>query len=94
MNPIIDYVERNQIKKNLPLVRVGDLVRLDVKIVEGEDQRTRLASLTVQGERAVTQAYGLWKAAQDRFLVKFGKEGWRHTRADLAAVASAMRLDR
>ena len=63
-----------------------------IRIVEGHDHRTRLASLTFQGQRTVTHAYALWKAAQQRFLDEFGTERWRHTRTTLAGVASAMRL--
>ena len=63
-----------------------------IRIVEGPDHRTRLASLTVQGERTVAQAYALWKVAQERFLDEFGKERWRHIRTALASVASGMRL--
>lgn len=39
MNAIIDQIEQAYLKKNLPAIRVGDLVRLDVKVIEGESER-------------------------------------------------------
>ncbi len=39
MNPIIEKLEQSYLKKNLPSVRVGDLLRVDVKVVEGESER-------------------------------------------------------
>ena len=39
MNAIIENIEKEFLKKDLPNLRVGDLVRVDVKIVEGESER-------------------------------------------------------
>src|SRR5688572_22711934 len=41
MNPILDQVEKSLLKKNPPAFRVGDVVRVDVKIVEGESERVQ-----------------------------------------------------
>ncbi|MBI4395690.1 MAG: 50S ribosomal protein L19 [Elusimicrobia bacterium] len=41
MNSIIDQVEKQYLKNDIPPFRVGDLVRLDVKIVEGESERVQ-----------------------------------------------------
>ncbi len=39
MNAIIDKVEKSFLKKNAPVFRVGDTLRVDVKIVEGQSER-------------------------------------------------------
>lgn len=41
MNPILDQVEKSFLKKNPPTFRIGDVVRVDVKIVEGESERVQ-----------------------------------------------------
>jgi len=35
----IDFLELEQMKKNIPVFRVGDTVKVQVKIVEGDKQR-------------------------------------------------------
>ncbi|HMU96169.1 MAG TPA: 50S ribosomal protein L19 [Elusimicrobiota bacterium] len=41
MNPILEKVESAFLKKNPPAFRVGDVVRVDIKIVEGESERVQ-----------------------------------------------------
>ena len=41
MNAIIENIEKSFLKKNVPEFRVGDQVRVDVKIVEGESERVQ-----------------------------------------------------
>ncbi len=41
MNSIIEKIEQSYLKKDVPPFRVGDLVRVDVKIVEGESERVQ-----------------------------------------------------
>ena len=36
---VIDKINEKQINKNIPLFRVGDTVRVDVKIIEGKRER-------------------------------------------------------
>lgn len=39
MSNIIDKINEKQINKNIPSFRVGDTVRVDVKIIEGKRER-------------------------------------------------------
>jgi large subunit ribosomal protein L19 len=39
MNPIIEKIEQSYLKKSIPEFRVGDMIRVDVKVVEGESER-------------------------------------------------------
>lgn len=41
MNPILGKIEQSYLKKDLPAFRVGDQVRVDVKVVEGESERVQ-----------------------------------------------------
>ncbi|HLA48623.1 MAG: 50S ribosomal protein L19 [Nitrospinae bacterium RIFCSPLOWO2_02_FULL_39_110] len=42
MNPIIGVIEKEQLKKDTPKFRVGDTVRVHLKIVEGEKERIQV----------------------------------------------------
>ena len=42
MSNIIDAIEANQMKKDLPNFRAGDTVRVHVRIIEGDKERTQL----------------------------------------------------
>lgn len=42
MNPIIGVIEKEQLKKNIPKFRVGDTVKVHLKIVEGEKERVQV----------------------------------------------------
>jgi large subunit ribosomal protein L19 len=39
MNSVIQKIEERDLRKDLPAFRVGDTVRLQVKVVEGEKER-------------------------------------------------------
>jgi DNA-binding MarR family transcriptional regulator len=50
----------------------------------GADQRTRLVTLTKQGERALAKAIPLWEQAQTRIVNGMGQERFRILIKDLA----------
>jgi large subunit ribosomal protein L19 len=39
MNPILDAVEQKYLRKDVPPFRAGDMVKVDVKIAEGDSER-------------------------------------------------------
>lgn len=41
MHPVIRQLEQEQIKKDIPVFKVGDTVRLSVKVEEGDKTRTQ-----------------------------------------------------
>jgi large subunit ribosomal protein L19 len=47
MNPLIRKLEERGLKKDLPAFRVGDTVRIHVKVVEGEKERLQSFEGTV-----------------------------------------------
>ncbi len=48
---IIDKINKNQINPNVPEFRVGDTVRVDVKIIEGKRERIQAFEGTVIGRK-------------------------------------------
>lgn len=54
-----------------PLEREGWL-----KSEPGQDQRTRVVSLTTAGEAALTKALRLWKQAQKDVVETLGQQRW------------------
>ena len=48
---IIHNVERNFIKKDLPLLRIGDSVRIGVKIIEGNKERVQFYEGTILAKK-------------------------------------------
>ncbi len=64
----ITVMDRTTLARNLkPLERNGLIA-----ITPGEDRRVRLARLTAQGQRVLSRALPLWKAAQAEFRHKLG----------------------
>jgi large subunit ribosomal protein L19 len=51
MNSILDYVESKYMKQTVTPFRVGDTVRVDVKIIEGESERVQAFEGIVIGRR-------------------------------------------
>ncbi len=47
MNPLIRKLEQRSLKKDLPEFRVGDTLRIHVKVVEGEKERLQSFEGTV-----------------------------------------------
>lgn len=47
----IDFLELEQMKKNIPVFRVGDTVKVQVKIVEGDKQRIQAYQGVVIGRQ-------------------------------------------
>lgn len=48
---LIDQIESQQIKKDLPDIHVGDTVKVHIKIVEGQKERTQIFEGVVIGMR-------------------------------------------
>jgi len=80
-------MDRTTLTRNLkPLEKQGLLVT-----TPGKDQRTRLVTLTGQGQEALTRALPLWEKAQAHVLQELGPERLRTLLANLADVVSLTR---
>jgi DNA-binding MarR family transcriptional regulator len=80
-------MDRTTLTRNLkPLEREGWL-----KSEPGQDQRTRLITLTATGEAVLMKAFPLWKQAQSEVEDTLGLQRWEELLAHLAETTALMR---
>lgn len=80
----IGVMDRTTLTRNLkPLEKKGL-----VKVAPGDDQRTRVVTLTTHGQEVLAKALPLWEKAQARIVKGLGQERWNSLRADLEDVVS------
>ena len=79
-------MDRTTLSRNLkPLIREGLL-----EVGSGEDGRTRLVRISPKGERALDEAYPMWRAAQEEVIGALGRERYEVLLGDVdRAVALA-----
>jgi DNA-binding MarR family transcriptional regulator len=80
-------MDRTTLTRNLkPLVREGWLIS-----EPGQDQRTRVVSLTTDGEAALAKALPLWKRAQTSMEEILGQQRWSDLLAQLVQATALIR---
>lgn len=80
-------VDPTTLARNLrPLERDGL-----IEIAPGEDRRTRVVSITQQGQRALARALPLWEEAQAFVISRLGEERWRAMLGDWSDLVSLVR---
>jgi DNA-binding MarR family transcriptional regulator len=95
------------ISEPVPITRLADALDLDrttlardlkplterglLEITTGEDKRTRMVRLTVQGREAIARAYPLWQRAQARIVQGSGPDRWQAVAGGLEEVAALAR---
>jgi len=80
----IGVMDRTTLTRNLrPLEKQGL-----IQITLGKDQRTRVVTLTPEGQKALARALPLWRKAQTRVIKELGQERWNSLKAYLAEVVS------
>lgn len=80
-------MDRTTLTRNLrPLEKQG-LIR----IVPGEDRRTRIVSMTRPGRTAFEKALPLWRQAQDEIIERLGRKRWAGLLSHLSATVEASR---
>jgi DNA-binding MarR family transcriptional regulator len=80
-------MDRTTLTRNLkPMEREGWL-----KSEPGHDQRTRVISLTPNGETALAQALPLWKQAQNGVEEALGQQRWSALLSHLAETTALIR---
>jgi DNA-binding MarR family transcriptional regulator len=88
----------------VPITRLADALDLDrttlardlkplterglLEITTGEDKRTRMVRLTVQGREAIARAYLLWQQAQARIVQGSEPDRWQLVAGGLEEVAA------
>lgn len=80
-------MDRTTLTRNLkPLEREGWL-----KSEPGQDQRTRVISLTPNGEAALAKAFPLWKQAQSTVEEILGQQRWSALLVHLVETSALIR---
>ena len=80
-------MDRTTLTRNLkPIERDGWL-----KSEPGQDQRTRVITLTANGEAILTKALPLWKQAQCTVEETLGQQRWRELLAHLVETTALIR---
>jgi DNA-binding MarR family transcriptional regulator len=77
-------MDRTTLTRNLSLLERQGLAA----IAKGDDQRTRMVTLTNQGREALTKALPLWEQAQTRIVSGLGRERLNMLLSDLSDVVS------
>ncbi len=82
-------MDRTTLARNLmPLEKEGLM-----KVTPGDDQRTRIVTLTLRGKEVLLRALPLWEKAQARVVGGLGQERWNTLQANLKeAVSLAKKL--
>jgi DNA-binding MarR family transcriptional regulator len=76
-------LDRTTLSRNLKLLEETGLVT----IAPGEDQRTRLVSLTPKGQEVLLKALPVWEAAQSQVVESLGEDRFQTLLAQLSEVA-------
>ncbi|WP_246207063.1 MarR family winged helix-turn-helix transcriptional regulator [Methylocystis heyeri] len=76
-------IERSALARNLGVMEKAGLVR----VVPGEDRRTRLVTLTETGAHKLAEALPLWRKAQATVENRFGADRLRELLSELRALA-------
>jgi len=80
----IAVMDRTTLARNLrPLEKEGLM-----NVTPGDDQRTRIVTVTPRGKEVLSQAFPLWEKAQARVVNGLGLERWKSLQANLKEVVS------
>jgi DNA-binding MarR family transcriptional regulator len=82
-------MDRTTMTRNLkPLANQGLIT-----IESGQDQRTRIVTLTASGREALAKAFPLWEKAQTHVVERLGRKRWSILLSDLSATVTLARLE-
>jgi DNA-binding MarR family transcriptional regulator len=77
-------MDRTTLARNLrPLEKKGLM-----NVTRGDDQRTRIVTLTTRGKEVLSRALPLWEKAQARVVRGMGQERWTALEANLKEVVT------
>ncbi len=80
-------MDRTTLTRNLkPLIEKGF-----VRVVQEEDQRVRIISLTGEGKTVLEKALPFWRKAQSRLASRLGQKRWSGFLDDLVTTIDVVR---
>jgi DNA-binding MarR family transcriptional regulator len=68
----LTVMDRTTLTRNLELLQKQGLI----DVAAGGDRRTRIVTITVQGNTALAEALPLWKKAQSHVVKALGQDRW------------------
>ncbi len=77
-------MDRTTLTRNLEPLQKRGLI----EVTSGEDRRTRVVTLTDQGNKVLAKALPLWKQTQARIVEGLGQERWSSTLTNLSEMVS------
>ena len=83
----IDPDDSNRGARAVGLLQTGNEANRG-RIIAGQDKRTRMVRLTVQGREAIARAYPLWRQAQARIVQGSEADRWQLVAGGLEEVAA------
>jgi DNA-binding MarR family transcriptional regulator len=75
----LTVMDRTTLTRNLELLQKQGLI----EVASGEDRRTRIVTLTAEGNAAIAEALPFWKKAQSHVVNSLGQEHWADMLTDL-----------
>jgi DNA-binding MarR family transcriptional regulator len=75
----LTVMDRTTLTRNLELLQKQGLI----EVASGEDRRTRIVTITAEGNAAIAEALPFWKKAQSHVVNSLGQERWADMLTDL-----------
>lgn len=62
---LIDEIENEQLKKDIPAFQVGDTIKIHIRIIEGEKERTQIFTGTVIARKGsgISETFSVYRVA-------------------------------
>ncbi len=77
-------MDRTTLTRNLELLQKQGLI----EVAAGKDRRTRIVTITAQGNAALAEALPFWQKAQSQVVNSLGQERWAGMLADLGELVA------
>src|ERR687892_1580813 len=80
----ITVMDRTTLTRNLELLQKQGLI----EIAAGADRRSRIVTITAEGNGAIAEALPFWKKAQSHVVNSLGQERWADMLTDLGELVT------
>ena len=80
----ITVMDRTTLTRNLELLQKQGLI----EVAAGADRRSRIVTITTEGNAAIAEALPFWKKAQSHMVNSLGQERWADMLTDLGELVA------
>jgi DNA-binding MarR family transcriptional regulator len=84
----LSVMDRTTLTRNLEVLEKQRLI----EVTPGEDRRTRMVSITLEGRKTLIKALPLWKTAQAQVVEALGKLRWQSLQENLSRIVTMKEL--